>query len=111
MNDYEDNAASTAQYPRTDNNGVIYTALGLSNETGEVLGKIKKIIRDYEGSFEDGIANKRDDLIDELGDVLWYLTMASVEIGSSLAEVAQRNNAKLIDRLQRGKIKGSGDKR
>ncbi len=109
FNAYENNAKATALYPKKA--GVLYTSLGLANESGEVLGKIKKIIRDFDGSFKDGIKEKKSDLEDELGDVLWYVTMLAVEIGSSLEQVAQRNNSKLLDRMERGKIKGSGDKR
>ena len=107
--EYEENAKKTALYPPRA--GVLYTSLGLANESGEVLGKIKKVIRDYDGSFKEGIREKRDDIVDELGDVLWYLAMMAQEIGSSLDEVAERNNSKLLDRFERGKITGSGDKR
>jgi len=40
FNEYQNEAAQTAVY--SDNSKIIYPALGLSNEAGEVLGKIKK---------------------------------------------------------------------
>jgi NTP pyrophosphatase (non-canonical NTP hydrolase) len=88
--------------------GVIYPTLGLTNEAGEVSGKIKKIFRDKQGliSEEDRTALKA-----ELGDVLWYLAQVSTELGLSLEDIAEHNIAKLMDRQARGKIQGEGDDR
>lgn len=108
FNQYDETAKKTAQYPEA--HGLTYTAFGLSNEAGEVLGKLKKLIRDHD-DFKTALEVARPDLIAELGDVLWYLSALSSELGTSLEEVARSNNAKLLDRLARGKIKGSGDKR
>ena len=47
----------------------------------------------------------------ELGDVLWYISQISSELGLSLEDVAKSNLKKLFSRLRRGKIKGSGDNR
>ena len=111
ISEYEDIAKKSALYPKEEIDGIIYTAIGLSNESGEVLGKLKKIIRDFDGSFSEGVNQNKEDLIDELGDVLWYLCMLGNEIGSSLEEIARRNNKKLSSRLQCGTIKGDGDDR
>ncbi len=82
--------------------------LGLSGESGEVSEKIKKILRDKKG-----IISKEDqqEIIKELGDVLWYVNSLSDLLGSSLEEVAKLNNQKLASRQQRNQIKGSGDNR
>lgn len=45
FNDYQRLAHRTAAYP-TIGHAVIYPTLGLSNEAGEVAGKIKKPFRD-----------------------------------------------------------------
>jgi len=111
FSEYEHMAQKSALYPKDEVDGVIYTAIGLSNESGEVLGKLKKIIRDFDGSFSEGVHQNKDVLIDELGDVLWYLCMLSNEIGTSLEEIAERNNKKLSSRLQNSTIQGTGDKR
>ena len=57
------------------------------------------------------LKQNKENLIDELGDVLWYLCMLSNEIGSSLEEIAEQNNKKLSSMLQKGTIKGNGDDR
>lgn len=87
---------------------IVYPTLGLTNEAGEVAGKVKKIFRDRGGvvSPED-----REALKYELGDVLWYLTQICTELDLTLEEVAAANLEKLFDRLERGAIRGDGDQR
>jgi len=86
----------------------VYPTLGLTNEAGEVAGKIKKIFRDKGGVIS---AEDRDALKYELGDVLWYLTQICTELDLTLQEVASANVEKLYSRLERGQIRGDGDKR
>lgn len=108
FDEYQKTAEITAKYP--DQYKVLYAAMGLGNESGEVLGKIKKWMRgdDGEGQMSE---ERRQDLKGELGDVLWYLTILTRDLGFSLDEIAEYNNAKLLDRLERGKIQGDGDSR
>lgn len=87
---------------------IVYPTLGLTNEAGEVAGKIKKIYRDKGGCIGD---TDRHALKDELGDALWYLTQICTELGLTLEEVAEANITKLASRLERGKIGGDGDDR
>jgi NTP pyrophosphatase (non-canonical NTP hydrolase) len=105
--DYQTKARSTAKYPNIGH-GVIYPTLGLANEAGEVAGKIKKIFRDKEGLISEA---DKDALKAELGDVLWYIAQVATELELSLDDIAEYNIAKLMDRLERGKIKGDGDNR
>ena len=107
FSEYQLKSRKTAKYPSIGH-PVIYPALGLVNEAGEVAGKIKKVFRDKDGVFND---ETQDGLKAELGDVLWYVAQICNELGFSLEEVAQLNLAKLYDRLERGTIKGDGDKR
>lgn len=101
FDDYQEKALKTAIYPKQF--GLYYTALGLSGETGEVSEKIKKLIRD--GTID------KDSIKKELGDVLWYLSALSYELGFSLQEVADENIEKLNRRQASGSLKGSGDDR
>ena len=57
------------------------------------------------------IAEERQALKGELGDVLWYLTQICTELDLTLEEVAAYNLEKLLDRLERGVIRGDGDVR
>ena len=105
--EYQQKAKATAKYP-VIGHGVIYPTLGLTNEAGEVAGKIKKVFRDKDGIISD---ETRDALKAELGDVLWYLAQVATELNLSLDEIAEYNIAKLLDRQTRGKIQGDGDNR
>ena len=107
FSDYQQKAKQTAKYPIIGH-GVIYPTLGLTNEAGEVAGKIKKVFRDKDGIISD---ETRDALKAELGDVLWYLAQVATELNLSLDEIAEHNIAKLLDRQARGKIQGDGDNR
>jgi NTP pyrophosphatase (non-canonical NTP hydrolase) len=103
---YQELAVETAVYGAGDR--IIYPALGLANEAGEVLGKIKKVLRDRNGVFT-GESNQA--IGDEIGDVLWYIAALSRDLGLSLDDIAERNIQKLIDRKARNVIQGSGDNR
>ncbi len=104
---YQEKSRRTAIYPSRGKN-FIYPALGLGGETGEVLDKIKKIIRDKNYKVDRLV---RSELEKELGDVLWYLAQLATELKLSLDQIAKTNLKKLNSRLKRDQIKGSGDNR
>jgi NTP pyrophosphatase (non-canonical NTP hydrolase) len=109
FNNFQTNASRSAFYPRVfKNQGLYYTALGLVGEAGEIANKVKKIMRDNNGNLEE---LAKADIFDELGDVLWYCASLADELGVNLEDVAKCNLIKLEDRMNRGKIQGSGDKR
>lgn len=105
--EYQEKSRKTAIYPKIGEN-FVYPALGLGDEAGEVLGKIKKIFRDKNGEVSDETKNE---LKKELGDVLWYLAQLSTELEISLDDVAESNIEKLYSRLDRGTLHGDGDNR
>ena len=107
LNDYQRESRKTALYPEVGNNA-IYPTLGLVGEAGEVADKVKKILRDKKGVFD---KNSKDAIKFELGDVLWYISQLSSELGYELEEVANANLEKLNSRKNRGTIHGSGDDR
>lgn len=77
LDDYQKQAYKFAVYPET--NKIIYPALGLCNEAGELCGKVKKWLRgDYEELPTEAIA-------DELGDVLWYLAALCTDCGHNMS--------------------------
>lgn len=105
--EYQEKSRKTAKYPDVGNN-FVYPTLGLSGEAGEVAEKIKKVIRDHGGVFDEVL---REEVKKELGDVLWYVSQISTELGLSLDEIAENNIEKLSDRMDRGMLGGSGDNR
>ena len=105
LNDFQIKARKTALYPNVGNN-FIYPTLGLTGEAGEVADKVKKVIRDQDGVFDE---SAKDKVRLELGDVLWYISQLASELGFSLEDVAQKNLDKLESRAKRGRISGSGD--
>ena len=107
LNDYQRESRKTAMYPDLGGNA-IYPTLGLVGEAGEVADKVKKILRDNNGLFD---KDSKDAIKLELGDVLWYISQLSSELGFELEDVANANLQKLNSRKLRGKIKGTGDNR
>lgn len=103
-------ARSTAHYPEEAR--LLYPVLKLAGEAGEVAEKVGKWMRD-EGWLPGRplSAAQREALVRELGDVLWYVAAVAHDLGVPLAQVAEKNVAKLADRQARGAIGGSGDDR
>lgn len=119
MNEYQRRSSATAIYPGREltalaapglasDEGVIYNALALAGEAGEIAGKVSKALRDHNGVIHDSM---RRDLLKEAGDALWHLTQLISCLGGSLEDVAEDNLAKLADRQKRGVLGGSGDSR
>ncbi len=104
---YQQSSRTTAKYPDAGQN-FVYPTLGLVGEAGEVAEKIKKILRDKGGQIDEVT---RQEIQKEMGDVLWYLAQLATELGLELDAVAQTNLDKLLSRLERNQIHGSGDNR
>ena len=103
FNDYQKRAIKTAIYP-TDYR-MVYPALGLAGESGEVCEKVKKHLRG------DDSPNLRKDIEKELGDVLWYVANLASDLGLDLDDIATKNIDKLRDRQRRDVLQGDGDDR
>lgn len=87
---------------------LIYPTLGLAGESGELAGKVSKILRDQNGELtQDNIEYIKK----EVGDCLWFLSEICADIGIELNDAAVYNRNKLMDRMRRNKISGSGDNR
>ena len=101
---YQEEAMKTRFYPEGER--IVYSALGLAGEAGELANKVKKIMR--------GDTN-REELVEgikgEMGDVLWYLAAMADDLGLDLAEVASENINKVQSRQARSKLRGEGDNR
>lgn len=71
------------------------SAIGLGGEVGEYLDKVKKLV--FHGHQLSG-----EEIVLELGDALYYLTVAASIFGATLEDVAKLNNEKLKKRYPNG---------
>ena len=106
FNSYQRSATKTAVYP--PEHKILYPALGLAGEAGEVANKVKKVMRD---GVENQPDNWKEQIASEIGDVLWYCAALATDLNMQLGMIASLNEKKLHDRMDRGKINGSGDNR
>jgi NTP pyrophosphatase (non-canonical NTP hydrolase) len=107
FSEYQQASRATAVYPKYIN-AIFYCTLGLCGESGEVAEKIKKVLRDNGGVFTE---QAKTAIKLELGDVLWYLSQLSTELGLDLKDIAAENLDKIRSRQTRQKLNGSGDDR
>lgn len=123
MDSYQEIAGQSAIYPGRDTAlGLWYCITKLNGEAGEAAEAIGKAFRDDNlisgpddemmlcciGRLEE---HRRQALIKELGDVLWYTARALDELGVTFSKAALVNLEKLASRSARGKLQGSGDER
>lgn len=102
FNEYQEFVKAMKVYP--EKHAIVYPALGLVGEAGEISEKVKKWLR---GDRE----LDREGLLKEMGDPLWYLASLADDLGYTLQEVVDANIEKLTSRKERGVLKGSGDDR
>ena len=103
LDEYQERARTMAVYPGEF--AYNYLALGVAGEAGEVANKVKKVLRDKNGVMDD---TSRALIVDELGDVLWYIALMAHELGVTLQDVAEGNIAKLTERKARNLIHDVG---
>ena len=95
VNEYQQLAMTTLN-PQLDSKDVlINSVMGLCGESGECIDIVKKWLAQ-------GHELNQDKLIDELGDVAWYLAEAATALGVSLESVLQHNVDKLKARYPQG---------
>lgn len=103
---YQIAAMSTMFYP--EEHRILFLTLGLTGEAGEVANQVKKVYRDDNGVVS---PERREKIIKELGDVLWYMATLCVDLNITMGEIASRNIDMLADREKRGTLGGDGDNR
>lgn len=74
---------------------LLHASLGVSTESGEFVDSVKRAL--FYGTKLD-IGNVKE----ELGDLLWYVSLALSAIGSSFEEVMEENVRKLRRRYEDG---------
>lgn len=95
LNEYQDLAQRTSRKDLTVGDHFLNGLLGLAGECGECCDLMKKHI------FQDG-RDIHTDLVDELGDVMWYVAETARALGVALDDVAQHNINKLRKRYPDG---------
>lgn len=129
---YQRIAIQNAFYPgRKSVFGLAYCGLKLNGEAGELAEHIGKSWRDDDclsiklDGYAKGTVEKpyyivytkplteerRELLIKELGDCLWYIAAICTELGVSMYWVMATNLLKIKNRFDAGTQRGSGDKR
>ncbi|ASN68268.1 hypothetical protein 10S11_6 [uncultured Caudovirales phage] len=93
--EYQDKALKTKGTYTNNINQLINGVMGLNGEAGEVIDVVKKHL--YQGHKLD--INK---IINELGDVLWYINLIADAINIDLEHVAKYNIDKLEKRYPKG---------
>ena len=88
-------AMRTRSAGQTSEQRMLNAVLGLCGESGEIADYLKKAI--YHGHSLD-----QEKLINEAGDVLWYVVQLLDSMGVSLALAMQRNIEKLERRYPEG---------
>tara|TARA_R100000664_G_C2738141_1_gene127136 strand:- start:667 stop:987 length:321 start_codon:yes stop_codon:yes gene_type:complete len=98
---YLDFTRKTAKYPKRREKE--YLMIGLMNEAGEVGGAYKKEIRDR--------VDNTELIIDELGDVLWYLQRLCDVYDIKISELMVNNMDKLFNRMSKEQMEQFRDGR
>lgn len=92
MNFIEYQAAAFRTAPQqTQIEGLVHAGEGLFTEGGEYMGEVKRCHQYGKPLTEEMHAH----MVEELGDVLWYVALACEHLGVSMNKVASMNIAKL----------------
>lgn len=104
LSEYQKRAAATDQTPSVaaavregekpdPTRAEVIPLLGLVGEVGSLLGEYKKLLRDGETH-----RRFKDEVAEELGDILWYVATVASKYGLSLDDVAKQNIEKVEGR-------------
>lgn len=96
FNDYQRSVMRTANNDvKAQTSKLLNASLGLNGESGEFADAVKKCV--YQGHELD-----RGHLVEELGDVMWYVAYACDALECDLGEVVEANVEKLRRRYPEG---------
>lgn len=97
IQDFADYQARLINDLGNENSNLMHMAAGISGEAGEVLDVVKK-------TFAYGKPLNKDHLVEEIGDICFYISGLIGMIGSSWDEVMNVNVAKLEARYPDAKF-------
>lgn len=95
INEYQSLAQRTSNKSLSDYDKIRNGCYGLCGESGECIDLLKK--HEFQGH-----ELNEEKLIDELGDVLWYIAQTASGLGIGMDDIAHRNIAKLRVRYPEG---------
>lgn len=94
-NEYQELAMVTLNKDLSEKDVLINGVMGLCGESGEVIDVVKKYLAQ-------GHSLDREHLIEELGDVAWYLAETATALGVDLESILKMNIEKLRKRYPEG---------
>lgn len=95
LNIYMEKAQRTSNKNLSQKDHLLNGLLGLAGETGECCDIVKKSLFQDHREYE-------EKLMDELGDIMWYVAETAAAIGFTLDQVAEHNLQKLRSRYPEG---------
>lgn len=96
FDEYQRNAYRAIQDHSDNKEEVMHWAIGLGEEAGEALSVVKH--KYYGGHYD------IEDMVGELGDVLWHVAALCTALGVDMDDVARYNMAKLEHRYPTGQF-------
>ena len=90
LNEYQDLARRTQNPKLTDGERLAHALMGLGSECGEILGIYQKMFQGHEVD--------EDKVVDEMGDLMWFVAELADCLNVELDFVAKHNIAKLLKR-------------
>ena len=93
--EYQELALRTANKKVTGYDRLRNAAYGLNGESGEFIEILKKF------EFQEHPLDT-DELIDELGDIIWYAALACNAMNTTMDDVMDHNVEKLLGRYPEG---------
>ncbi|RLC89119.1 MAG: hypothetical protein DRJ03_00760 [Chloroflexi bacterium] len=98
LREYQAKARSTAIYLKVENNRMLYPALGIIGECGEVAEKIKKLIRDANGEMT---PERVAAIAKELGDCCWYVANICCDTDHDLAMMYEMRGSSILHQVRK----------
>ena len=94
-NEYQKLAMTTLNKELSDKDILINGAMGLCGESGECIDLVKK-------HLHQGHPLNKEKLIEELGDVMWYIAELAQYLGTDIETIMEGNIEKLAKRYPDG---------
>lgn len=95
--EYQERARSTAIYLDVKHSRMLYPALGIIGECGEIAEKVKKLIRDADWEMK---PDRITAIIKELGDCCWYLANICSDTNLDLGMMYEMRGASITHQIR-----------